>query len=181
MRFGLEELKLLWNTITEITVANNMPLNEAQRKFFKDIEEQYDKKIGFESKVQNLKTEVNTLTQEKKRLHEELLAQPLIGPILFGLFQIGVNEQDIINMAYIFQRHADGGSSSTSSSNIDTQTLIAELQKDGSIKSTIEQLSQEADKLGNEIASLKAHNQDILARLIYSGQIYQIYSGPLIY
>jgi hypothetical protein len=160
MRFGLEELKLLWNTINEITVANNMPLYEAQQKFFKDIKEQYDNKLGFESKVQNLKTEVNTLTQEKKRLHEELLAQPLIGPILFGLFQIGVNEQDIINMAYIFQRHADGGSSSTSIS-IDTQTLIAELQKYGSIKSTIEQL-------GNEIASLKAHNQDILARLIYS-------------
>jgi len=173
MGFGLEELKLLSNTINEIAVANNMPLYEAQQKFFKDIKEQYDNKLGFESKVQNLKTEVNTLTQEKKRLHEELLAQPLIGPILFGLFQIGVNEQDIINMAYIFQRHADGGSSSTSSS-IDTQTLIAELQKYGSIKSTIEQL-------GNEIASLKAHNQDILARLIYSGQIYQIYSGPLIY
>jgi cell division protein FtsB len=180
MRFGLEELKLLWNTITEITVANNMPLNEAQRKFFKDIEEQYDNKLGFESKVQNLKTEVNTLTQEKKRLHEELLAQPLIGPILFGLFQIGVNEQDIINMAYIFQRHAYGGSSSTSIS-MDIQSLIAELQKYGSIKLSIEKLSQEADKLRNEIASLKAHNQDILARLIYSGQIYQIYSGPLIY
>ena len=162
MGFGLEELKLLSNTINEIAVANNIPLNEAQRKFFKDIEEQYDKKLGFESKVQNLKAEVNTLTQEKKRLHEELLAQPLIGPILIGLFQIGVNEQDIINMAYIFQRHADGGSSSTSIS-IEIQTLIAELQKYGSIKSTIEQLGQEADKLRNEIASLKAHKQDLEA------------------
>jgi hypothetical protein len=66
-------------------------MNEAQRKFFKDIEEQYDKKLGFESKVQNLKTEVNTLTQEKKRPREELLAQPLIRPILIGLSQIGVN------------------------------------------------------------------------------------------
>src|SRR3954466_10991375 len=66
MGFGLEELKLLWNTINEIAVANNIPLNEAQRKFFKDIEEQYDKKLGFESKVQNLKAEVNMLTQEKK-------------------------------------------------------------------------------------------------------------------
>jgi hypothetical protein len=180
MGFGLEELKLLWNTINEIAVANNIPLNEAQRKFFKGVEEQYDKKLGFESKVQNLKAEVNKLTQEKKRLHEELLAQPLIGPILIGLFQIGVNEQDIINMAYIFQRHADGGSSSTSIS-IDTQTLIAELQKYGSIKSTIEQLDQKADKLRNEIASLKAQKQDILARSIYSRQSYQIYSGPLIY
>src|ERR1051326_602061 len=116
MGFGLEELKLLWNTINEIAVANNIPLNEAPQKFVKDIEEQYRNKLGFESKVQNLKTEVNTLTQEKKRLHEELSAQPLIGPILIGLFQIGVNEQDIINMAYIFQRHAYGGSSSTSSS-----------------------------------------------------------------
>ena len=72
-------------------------------------------------------------------------------------------------MAYIFQRHADGGSSSTSIS-IEIQTLIAELQKYGSIKSTIEQLGQEADKLRNEIASLKAHKQDILARSIYSRQ-----------
>ncbi len=58
MGFGLEELKLLSNTINEITVANNIPLNEAQRKFFKDIEEQYDKKLGFESKVQNLKCRI---------------------------------------------------------------------------------------------------------------------------
>ena len=57
--------------------------------------------------MQNLKAEVNTLTQEKKRLHEELLlAQPLIGPILIGPFQIGVNEQDIIKVTHIFQRHA---------------------------------------------------------------------------
>ena len=151
MGFGLEELKLLWNTINEIAVANNMPLYEAQQKFFKDIEEQYDNKLGFESKVQNLKTEVNTMTQEKKRLHEELLAQPLIGPILIGLFQIGVNEQDIINMAYIFQRHAYGGSSS-----MDIQSLVADLHKYGTIKSATEQLSQEADKLRNKIASLKA-------------------------
>jgi hypothetical protein len=134
----------------------------------------------FESKVQNLKVEVNTLTQEKKRSCEELLAQPLIGPILIGLFQIGVNEQDIINLAHIFQRHADGGSSSTSS-NIAIQSLIAELQKHGSIKSSIDQLGQEADKLRNEIASLKAQKREILARSIYSRQIYHVYSGPPIY
>ena len=64
MGFGLEELKLLWNTINEIAVANNIPLNEAQRKFFKDIEEQYDKKLGFESKVQNLKAEINKLKRK---------------------------------------------------------------------------------------------------------------------
>src|ERR1051326_8206889 len=69
MGFGLEELKLLWNTINERAVANNIPLNEAPQKFVKDIEEHYGNNLGFESKVQNIKTEVNTLTQEKKRLH----------------------------------------------------------------------------------------------------------------
>jgi hypothetical protein len=130
--------------------------------------------------VQNLKVEVNTLTQEKKRSCEELLAQPLIGPFLIGLFQIGVNEQDIINLAHIFQRHSKSGSSSTSC-NIALQSLIAELQKHGSIKSAIEQLGQEADKLRNEISSSKAQKQDILARSIYSRRIYQVYSGPPIY
>jgi predicted acetyltransferase len=48
--FGLEELKLLWNTINEIAVANNIPLNEAQQKFFKDVEEQYDKKLDLNPK-----------------------------------------------------------------------------------------------------------------------------------
>jgi hypothetical protein len=180
MGFGVKELKLLWNTINEIAVANNIPLNEAQQKFFKDIEEQYDNKLGFESKMQNLKVEVDTLTQEKKKAREELLAQQLIGPILIRLFQIGMNEQDIINVAHIFQRHADGGSSNTSSS-IDIQSLIAELQKYGTIKLVIQQLSQDRDNLRNEVSSLKTQKQDVLARSIYSRQIYQVYSGPPIY
>ena len=68
MGFGVKELKLLWHTINEIAVANNMPLNEAQQKFFKDIEEQYDKKLGFESKVQNLQTEINKLSEQNSRV-----------------------------------------------------------------------------------------------------------------
>jgi len=136
-------------------------LNEAPQKFVKDIEEQYGNKLGFESKVQNLKTEVNTLTQEKKRLHEELLVHPLVGPMLVKLIHIGVNEQDVINVAYIIQRHTEGGSSGGSS--IDLRSLIAELQKYGSIKSATEQLSQEADKLRNEISSLKAQKQNLEA------------------
>ena len=151
--------KLVWITINDIALANNIPLNEAPQKFVKDIEEQYDKKLGFESKVQNLKAELNMLTQEKNRLHEELLVQPLVGPMLVKLIQIGVNEQDVINVAYIIQRHSEGGIGSGSS--IDVRSLIAELQKYGSIKSTTEQLNQEADKLRNEVASLKAHKQDL--------------------
>jgi hypothetical protein len=149
MGFGLEELKLLSNTINEIAVENNIPLNEAQRKFFKDIEEQYDKKLGFDFKVQNLQLEINKLSEQNSRL-------PLVGPLLARLVQSGVNEQDIINVAYIFNTHTDSKSDTT-----DIQLLISDLHKYGPIKSVIQQLSQDRDNLRNQISSLKTQKQDL--------------------
>ena len=170
MEFGPEELKLLWNTINEIAAANNMPLYEAQQKFFKDVEEQYDNKLGFESKVQNLQLEINKLSEQNIKL-------PLVGPLLARLVQSGINEQDIINVAYIFNTHI-GGKSST----IDIQLLIADLHKYPTIKSVIPQLSQDRDNLTNQIASLKTLKQDlerqnqiIVALSTYSKQIAEFY------
>jgi hypothetical protein len=170
MGFGVKELKLLWHTINEIAVANNMPLYEAQQKFFKDVEEQYDNKLGFESKVQNLQLEFNKLSEQNIRL-------PLVGPLLARLVQSGVNEQDIINVAYIFNTHI-GSKSNT----IDIQLLIADLHKYPTIKSVIPQLSQDRDNLTNQISSLKTLKQDlerqnhsIIALSAYSIQIVEFY------
>ena len=149
MGFGVKELKLLWHTINEIAVANNIPLYEAQQKFFKDIEEQYDNKLGFESKAQNIQLEINKLSEQNRRL-------ALVGPLLAKLVQSGVNEQDIINVAYIFNTHID-----SKSNTIDIQLLISDLHKYGPIKSVIQQLSQDRDNLTNQIASLKTQKQDL--------------------
>jgi hypothetical protein len=150
MGFGVKELKLLWHTINEIAVANKLPVYEAQQKFFKDIDEQYDKKLGFESKVQNLQLEINKLSEQNIRL-------PLVGPLLARLVQSGVNEQDIINVAYIFNTHIGSKSNTTT----DIQLLISDLHKHGTINSVIQQLSQDRDNLRNQISSLKAQKQDL--------------------
>jgi hypothetical protein len=170
MGLGVKELKLLWHTINEIAVANNMPLYEAQQKFFKDVEEQYDNKLGFESKVQNLQLEITKLREQNIRL-------PLVGPLLARLVQSGVNEQDIINVAYIFNTHI-GSKSNT----IDIQLLIADLHKYPTIKSVIQQSIQDKDNLTNQIASLKIQKQDlerqnhsIIALSAYSIQIVEFY------
>ncbi len=52
MNFGLKELNQLWLTILEIARDNSILWDESVSKFLKDIEEQYDNKLGFESKVQ---------------------------------------------------------------------------------------------------------------------------------
>jgi hypothetical protein len=103
MGFGLKNLKLLLHVVNEIAAANNIAPHEAPKRFCKDIEEQYDNKLGFESKVENLRSEVNGLIQEQSRLRTGLIAQPLVGPALIRL-QSGVKEQDIINMSYLFDK-----------------------------------------------------------------------------
>ena len=78
MGFGLKELKFLWHTVREIAVANNIHLGNAVQKFLRDIAEQYDDKLGLESKVDKLQTEVNRLTQEEDRLRTQLLIHRLV-------------------------------------------------------------------------------------------------------
>jgi hypothetical protein len=58
MGFGYKVQKLLWHRVREIGVANQMDPDEAVGKFLKDVEEQYDDKLGFESKLNDLKAEV---------------------------------------------------------------------------------------------------------------------------
>src|SRR6188472_4057626 len=129
MGFGLKELKLLRNTINEIADANNIPADQAQQKFYKDIEEQYDDKLGFELQLNKLQSEISTVNMNLNVSRTALLAQPLVAPSLQRLFSKGVVEQDIIELAnFLFERsHGDGGGGG--STNIDKQSLIDDLKK----------------------------------------------------
>jgi hypothetical protein len=184
MGFGLKELKLLCHTINEIAEANNIiSPDEAIPKFFKDIEEQYDDKLGFETKVDNLRLEVNRLNKEQDRLRTQLLLHPLIGPALLRLIQRGVKEEDIIAMADLLEKDWNGGRSTME----EIRLLIAELHKYGNIKSATQQLSQQVQKLRNEVASLNVekqdlhiHNQKMFATLLYSKQIVDFLSGSAV-
>jgi cell division protein FtsB len=187
MGFGLKELKLLRHTVREIAVANNIRPDNAVQKFLRDIAEQYDDKLGLESKVDKLRTEVNRLIQEEARLRTQLLILPSIGPLLIRLSQSGVREQDIVDIAELLKNDAGISSSSTSSKRgigiEEIKLLIAELRTYGS-KSTMEQLSQKVDKLRNQVASLRAEKQDLNAQnqrmfstLQYLKQLTSFFSG----
>src|SRR5919197_1142515 len=128
--FDLEKLKLLSNTIRDIAKANNIPTDQAQQKFYKDIEEHYDGKLGFESQLNKLQSEIATVSINLNFSRRALLDQPLVGPSLQRLFSKGVAEQDIVELANLFERsysHGGGGSGESSESssitnNIDRQS-----------------------------------------------------------
>jgi hypothetical protein len=116
------------------------------------------------------------------------LILPSIGPLLIRLSQSGVREQDIVDIAELLKNDAGISSSSTSSKRgigiEEIRLLIAELRTYGSIKSTMEQLSQKVDKLRNQVASLRiekqnlnAQNQRMLSTLQYSKQLVDFFSG----
>ena len=181
--FGLKELKLIWSTINEIAAANNISVHLAVQKFFQDIEEQYDDKLGFESKIENSRDEFNRLNQEVNRLRVASLAHPMIGGALSRLFIRGVREQDIIAAADLFERYiGPGGIEAGIIESINS--LITDLKKYGEIKRTLHQLNQEENKLRNEIATLQikrkeleVHNEQMLSTLVYSKQVVEFLDG----
>jgi hypothetical protein len=181
--FGLKELKLIWSTINEIATANNISVHIAVQKFLQDIEEQYDDKLGFESKIENSRDEFNRLNSEVNRLRVASLAHPMIGGALSRLFITGVKEQDIIAAAELFERYVGaGGIEAGIIENI--HSLITDLKKYGGIKPTLYKLNQEENKLRNEIDTLQiktkrleAHNEQLLSTLVYSKQVVEFLNG----
>jgi hypothetical protein len=71
-------------------------------KFFKDIETQYDTKLGFESEKERLGLKIQTLKEERKKMLQILSAQPVIGSIIVKLLQLGFTENDILKMGEIY-------------------------------------------------------------------------------
>jgi hypothetical protein len=187
MGYGLKELKLLYHTINEIAAANNISVDQASAKFYKDVEEDYDDKLGFELKLDKLRSEFSTVSRELNSSRAALLSLPLVGPALQRLFYNGVGEQDIIDLSNLFERYRqDNNDRSSSNNNIDKQFLINQLQKYGSIESTIHQLNHKINKLKNESASLEAKNKELndrnlrmLSTLGYSKQITYYFKGNI--
>ncbi len=75
MGFGLKEQKLLWHTVREIGVANQMNPKEAVQKFLKDVDEEYDAKLGFEPKIQKSKSELQNNALKMQNMDSRIVTQ----------------------------------------------------------------------------------------------------------
>ncbi len=96
--FGLKELKQLHGTIVELSLANKIKLHEAVSKFLKDIENQYDNKLGLETTINNLKSEKKKLEEEVPQYQWYLQLQGIVAPIIVHLNSNGVTNEDIISI-----------------------------------------------------------------------------------
>ncbi|MFL6435271.1 MAG: hypothetical protein ACJ71O_16245 [Nitrososphaeraceae archaeon] len=109
--FSLKELALLRNTFLEIANANNILGDDAGSEFFNDIEEQYDDKLGFESKVNKLRDDASNLLKQKLELFVEINTIPQIGFAFAELLRINETADNIIEEIKLLvdQVHKAGG------------------------------------------------------------------------
>ena len=152
MGFGLNKLQFLWTTVNEIARENNIKPEEAITKFLSDVEHQYSNKLGFESKIESLRNEVKNLNQVQDSLRATVLSIPIVGPKLMTLIQNGVTEPDIINIAAIFERYV---------ARKDRESFVTELENYGSLKSAIQELSKQYEKMKMEVNLLQTQNRDL--------------------
>jgi hypothetical protein len=106
--FALKELKQLKDTIIEIAISNGIEFYDAGKKFLKDVENQYDNKLGFEAKVREIKTELKKLEDEVPAYKEYLQSKDIISRSLPYLYKFGVTDDDIISMTDVVTAYFNG-------------------------------------------------------------------------
>jgi hypothetical protein len=80
----------------------------------------------------------------------ELYSLPEVASKLVKLSQSGISEQDIINIAAVFEKYV---------ADKDRQSFVSDLEVHGSLKSSIQELSKQSEKLKNEATSLETQRR----------------------
>jgi hypothetical protein len=100
--FGSRELIRLLRTILVIMNSNGIDHWLAVYKFFNDIETQYDAKLGFESEKERLNLQIHILKEKRENMLQILRAHPFTGNMLTKLLQLGLTENDILNVGQTY-------------------------------------------------------------------------------
>ena len=143
MGFDLKELKLLKYIVTEISKSNNIDPFSAVKKFFDDIKEQYDNKLGFERKIMEMN---NSLFQAKRQHHYISLEYSQMKDTndkLAELLAYGVTQEEIIYWTSILKKY-----------NIEKSSLYHDLVKYGTISGAYNNIAAKVDSLTSESNAL---------------------------
>jgi hypothetical protein len=170
MGFDLKKLKQLHGMFIEIASANKIPICNAVSKFLNDIENQYDSKLGFEAKIDELITIMNKLKNEIPQFKPNLQNQILVAASLPYLMDNGVTNEDIINMTQIvisLQNSplltsilSQGTNPSKGIGNTNTETN----SKNETWKLLINKL-RTIQSMDSEIQKLNSHRNDLISEI----------------
>ena len=150
MGFGLNELQLLKNTVMEISKSNNINPCSAVKKFFEDIKEQYDSKLGFEQKIREMNISLLQAHQQHHRISLEYSQMKDVNDKLAELLAHGLTENEIIYWARILKKY-----------NLEISSVHHDLMKYGTLTGACKNIAAKVVSLNSEYNALSKKVQDL--------------------
>lgn len=151
MECGLKELTMLRNIILEISKSNNINPLFAFKKFCSDIEDQYDAKLGFEKRIEEMNKSLIDAQQEFRSISLECSKLKDLYVKLGELFENGVSQSDIVYWNNIVK----GYSKDLSSMNEDLLQYGGLVNAKTQIESIVKALRLEEEHLTYRVKVLK--------------------------
>src|SRR5918994_5390340 len=143
MGFGLKELRLLKYIVMEISKNNNINPYHAFEKFFDDIKEQYDNKLGFERKMKEMNNSLLLAQQQHHNILLEYSQMKDTNDKLAQLLAYGVTQNEIIYWTSILKDHK-----------VEKSSLHQDLVKYGTIIGAYNNIAAKVDSLTSEYNAL---------------------------
>jgi hypothetical protein len=143
MGFGLKELKLLKSIVMEISKSNNINPYLAVKKFFDDIKEQYDTKLGFEPKIMEMNNSLLLARQQHHYISLEYSQMKDTNDKLVELLTYGVTQEEIIYLTSILKDYK-----------VEILSLHQDLVKYGTISGAHNNIAAKVDSLTSESNAL---------------------------
>lgn len=157
MECGLKELTMLRNTILEISKSNNINPLFAFKKFCSDIEDQYDAKLGFEKRIEEMNKSSIDAQQEFRSISLECSKLKDIDVKLGELFEYGVSQSDIVYWNNIVK----GYTKHPSSMNEDLRQYGGLVNARTQLESIVKALRLEEEHLTDRVKVLKEETNKI--------------------
>ena len=143
MGFSLKELKLLKSIVLEISARNNIHSFSAVKKFFEDIKNQYDTKLGFERKIKEMNNSLFQAQQQHHYISLEYSQMKDTNDKLAELLAFGVTQEEIIYWRSILKKY-----------NIEISSVHQDLVKYGTITGAYNNIAAKVDSLTSEYNAL---------------------------
>ena len=100
MGFGLKELTILSDTVKEMAIANDIPVNSAVTKFVKDIEENYEPNLSLQEKCKNAQAKLDNIKGQHLSILAALTSKKQVADLISQIQSLGYQDHEIVELAY---------------------------------------------------------------------------------
>ena len=161
IEIGINELKILYNMISEIATENNIPPKIAMDKLLDDLKD-YDYILGFKNNIEILKQEFSNLNREIERQRMIISSQPYIGSTLQTLLGMGISEHDIIEInAILLSIGVDYDYDNNIKFILNKKSLKSDLTNYRNLKLALRDYELKQNKLSSEITTLENQKENL--------------------